>query len=131
MTTAERVKCLRIENRWTKLELATRAGLSDSHVCQIETSRRNPTMPTLRKLAEAFGVSVEMLQEEHHVGRNIREFRLRMGLTMKDVELLSGLSNGHLCKIEKGVRRRISPETLRKISECLRTTPEELMVSEA
>lgn len=131
MTTAERVKRLRTEKGWTKLELATRTGLSDSHICQIESGRRNPTVPTLRKLAESFGVSVEILREEHHVGRNIRESRMRMGLTMKDVELRSGLSTGHLCKIEKGVRRRVSPETLQKISECLRTTPEELMVSSA
>lgn len=127
MQTSEKVTLYRTQKGWTKLELAKQTGLSDSHISQIENGRRNPTLPTLKKLAGALGVPYYELQNPHHIGMNIRKYRTQKGMTMKDVEILSGLSNGHLCKIEKGVRRRLNEETLLKISMCLNVAPDELL----
>jgi len=42
-------------------ELAKRAGITPSYLSQIETGKRNPTIDTLKAIAEALGIDVEML----------------------------------------------------------------------
>ena len=42
-------------------ELANRAGITPSYLSQIETGKRNPTIDTLKKLAKALALDVEML----------------------------------------------------------------------
>ena len=42
-------------------ELAKRAGITSSYLSQIETGKRNPTIDTLKSIAEALGIDVEVL----------------------------------------------------------------------
>ena len=42
-------------------ELASRAGITPSYLSQIETGKRNPTIDTLKAIAEALAIDVEML----------------------------------------------------------------------
>ncbi len=42
-------------------ELAKRAGITSSYLSQIETGKRNPTIDTLKSIAEALGIDVEIL----------------------------------------------------------------------
>ncbi len=42
-------------------ELANRAGITPSYLSQIETGKRNPTIDTLKAIAEALAIDVEML----------------------------------------------------------------------
>jgi len=42
-------------------ELANRAGITPSYLSQIETGKRNPTIDTLKAIAQALGIDVEML----------------------------------------------------------------------
>ncbi len=42
-------------------ELAKRAGITPSYLSQIETGKRNPTIDTLKAIAEGLGIDVEML----------------------------------------------------------------------
>ena len=42
-------------------ELAKRAGITSSYLSQIETGKRNPTIDTLKAIAEALAIDVEML----------------------------------------------------------------------
>ena len=42
-------------------ELAKRAGITPSYLSQIETGKRNPTIDTLKAIAEALAIDVEML----------------------------------------------------------------------
>ena len=42
-------------------ELAKRAGIAPSYLSQIETGKRNPTIDTLKALAEALAIDLEML----------------------------------------------------------------------
>lgn len=128
MSIGEKVTKHRMEKGWTKLELSKQSGLSNSHISQIENGKRNPCVPTLKKLSKALNVPLYELQDSNYIGQKIREYRIQKGLTMKDVEVISGLSNGHLCKIEKGIRRKLSEETLLKISTCLNISLEELFV---
>ena len=45
----------------TVRELAKQAGITSSYLSQIETGKRNPTIDTLKSIAEALGIDVEIL----------------------------------------------------------------------
>lgn len=48
---------------WSQAELATRAGLSKGMLVQIEQARTNPSIATLCRVADAFGVALAELVE--------------------------------------------------------------------
>lgn len=60
---ARRLRALRQSRGWSLDELAGRSGVSKGMVVQIEGVRTNPSIGTLARLAEAFGVSVAQLFE--------------------------------------------------------------------
>jgi transcriptional regulator with XRE-family HTH domain len=63
---AKRLKELRKERNWTQQKLAEKAGLSFNAITKIEQgAAEHPTLKTLLKLADAFGISLDAL-----VGRN-------------------------------------------------------------
>lgn len=59
---SKRLKILRKEHSWTQQELAQKAGLSFNAVTKIEQgAAKHPTLKTLIKLSDAFGVSIDTL----------------------------------------------------------------------
>jgi transcriptional regulator with XRE-family HTH domain len=60
---AHQVRSLRIGRGWSLEELAGRSGVSKGMVVQIEGARTNPSVGTLCRLADAFGVTVARLLE--------------------------------------------------------------------
>jgi transcriptional regulator with XRE-family HTH domain len=61
----ESVRRLRKERGWTQRDLAGKAGTTQYTISEIELGHREPHPTTLRKLAQAFGVSVaEFFAEE-------------------------------------------------------------------
>lgn len=60
---AEHVRSLRTGRGWSLDELAGRSGVSKGMVVQIEAARTNPSIGTLCRLADAFGVSIARLVE--------------------------------------------------------------------
>lgn len=55
----ERLFLYRDATGWSQAEVAKRAGISRTSVVLTETGETRPRLPTLRRLARAFGVSVE------------------------------------------------------------------------
>jgi DNA-binding XRE family transcriptional regulator len=56
------IRRLREARDMTQQELATRAGLTQGYVSQLESGlKQSPSLPTLRKLARALGVPVAEL----------------------------------------------------------------------
>lgn len=55
------IQKLRRANSLTLDDLAARSGVSKSVLSQIENDRTNPTMATVWRLAEAFGIQIEDL----------------------------------------------------------------------
>lgn len=80
---AERIYRLRAQRGWSQSELARRADISRTTMSSLEGARRFPTLPTLRKLAGAFGLPVmelladnpdaTPLHEPQDVGANSKE----------------------------------------------------------
>jgi transcriptional regulator with XRE-family HTH domain len=60
---AEHVRALRHARGWSLDQLATRSGVSKGMVVQIEAARTNPSVGTLCRLSDAFGVTVGRLLE--------------------------------------------------------------------
>ena len=49
---------------WTQLELAERSAMPRSYIADLESARRNPSLRTLLRLANALKVSLEELFHE-------------------------------------------------------------------
>lgn len=54
-----RLKQLRHKNKYSLRRLAKTAGISHSYICDIEHGRSEPSLETLRKIANALNVKAE------------------------------------------------------------------------
>jgi transcriptional regulator with XRE-family HTH domain len=61
---ADRIWELREERGWSGSELGRRAGLSRATVTSLDHGLHTPTLGTLRRVAQAFGMSVNELLED-------------------------------------------------------------------
>lgn len=62
MTIGDRIRILRTERRWTQEQLAEKCGLNRNSIYMYEKNETMPRMPQLKKLAKAFGTTLEWLQ---------------------------------------------------------------------
>jgi len=69
---AERIKALRDARGWTQEQLAERAAIQRSYLGDLELGRRNPSVRTLVKVANAFGIAVAELLEGGRKDRTAR-----------------------------------------------------------
>jgi transcriptional regulator with XRE-family HTH domain len=69
---AERIKALREARGWTQEQLAERAAIQRSYLGDLELGRRNPSVRTLVKVANAFGIVVSELLEGGRKDRTAR-----------------------------------------------------------
>ena len=59
---SKRIKSLRKKARWSQQKLAEKAGLSYNAITKIEQgAAKQPTIQTIIKIADAFGVSLDEL----------------------------------------------------------------------
>ena len=58
---AERVSELRSSRKWTQKILAERSRLPRTYIADLEGARRNPSLRTLIRVANAFGVQIQDL----------------------------------------------------------------------
>lgn len=61
---ARNTRDLRTDRQWTLDLLATRSGVSKGMLVQIEQARTNPSIGTLCRVADAFGVTLAQLVEQ-------------------------------------------------------------------
>ncbi len=69
----DRIHDLRTQQGWSQMELARRSGVSNRVISKIESGRSEPRLTTLRRLARAFNIPVDMMIREKRVlvGRRI------------------------------------------------------------
>lgn len=65
--------------------------------------------------------------ESKQFGEYMRSLRKRKGLTISQLEELTGISNAYISQIETGKKRTPSPEILQKLSNHLDVSHEHLM----
>ncbi|GAH92475.1 unnamed protein product [marine sediment metagenome] len=61
MTVGQRMRTRRQALKLTQQELAKGTGLSPQHISAIEQDKRSPSLPSLAKLAEELGVTIDYL----------------------------------------------------------------------
>jgi len=61
MTVGQRTRMRRQALKLTQQELAKGVGLSPQHISAIEQDKRAPSLPSLAKLAEELGVTIDYL----------------------------------------------------------------------
>ena len=60
-----RLQQLREALGWTQSQLAENSGVSQTYISELELHKKQPTIPIVKKLAAALGVSVsDLLNEE-------------------------------------------------------------------
>jgi transcriptional regulator with XRE-family HTH domain len=69
---AVRIKMLREARGWTQEQLAERAAIQRSYLGDLELGRRNPSVRTLVKVSNAFGIDVSELLEGSRKERTAR-----------------------------------------------------------
>jgi transcriptional regulator with XRE-family HTH domain len=66
-----RLRELREERGMSLKVLATKAGVSESFMSQVERGSANPSVASLRRLAEALGTSIGAMFEDHGAGQRL------------------------------------------------------------
>ncbi|GAV22428.1 helix-turn-helix domain-containing protein [Carboxydothermus pertinax] len=123
LTLGEKIRLVREERKLTIGELAQRAGISVSYLSEIERDTVNPSIATLRRIAEELGVSVaDLMGKEHSLGYKLKKLREDMGLTQAELANQAGVSPGLIGQIEQG-KVQPSLKTIEKLAEVLGTTP--------
>jgi transcriptional regulator with XRE-family HTH domain len=62
-----------------------------------------------------------------NLGEHLKTARNRLGLTLREVQRKTGLSNPYLSQLENGRIKRPSPSALHKLSECYRLPYDRLL----
>lgn len=62
-TFASRLRNLRLEHGWSQAQLSQRAKLTANHIAYLEVGDGEPNMETMRRLADAFGLTLSQLLE--------------------------------------------------------------------
>ena len=61
MAIGQRIRAMRERKVWGQAELARKAGIAVNTLYRIEAAHHTPRPPTIRKLAEALGMTPEEL----------------------------------------------------------------------
>ncbi|TYP51672.1 helix-turn-helix domain-containing protein [Thermosediminibacter litoriperuensis] len=119
----DRIALLRQEKGISLSELAGKAGISATYLCQIEKGNALPSLSTLKAIAGALGMNAQdLMAATSHVGYKIKKIRQERGLTQAELARKAGVSTGLIGQIESG---RVEPsiKTLEKIARALSLSP--------
>lgn len=56
------LKIARVEKELNMRELASESGVATSHICEIETGKKNPSAATINKLCNALGYDLKIIK---------------------------------------------------------------------
>lgn len=56
-----RVRALRLERRWTQVEMADMLGVDRSYLSEIETGKKDPGLRVLKAIADGFHITLSQL----------------------------------------------------------------------
>jgi len=88
----ENIKMLRESNKMTVRELAAKINLSPSYISGIENNKANPTIDKLKKIADAFNISVKDLLNGEEIEGDNKELLFKISkLNKSDKELIKNM----------------------------------------
>ncbi|NLU10327.1 MAG: transcriptional regulator [Tepidanaerobacter acetatoxydans] len=127
------IRSLRQKRSMTLQDLAQQAGLSVSYLSEIELGKKQPSLETIDKLAQALNISREGLISSSSagaggIGAKIALIRQEKNLSLSELAEKVGISPSYLCQIESG-RAMPALSTLKSIAKALDVKPENLMAA--
>lgn len=124
---------LRATKRLTQTALGKEIGLSKQIICLYESGAREPSVETLLKVSDYFGVLIDDLLKEDlrptgtTLSRNLKYLRKREGYRQEDMARLLGYKGKQgYSSIENGISN-VSIENLVNISEYFGVTVDDLL----
>lgn len=95
MTVGERIYYCRVENHMTQKELGEKTGIDGATIGKYERGVLNPKIGTLRKIADALGVSsFDLMPEELLDANKVDDYVKEHNLNPDDIaDCYSGLAN--------------------------------------
>ncbi|MCF6095071.1 transcriptional regulator [Microaerobacter geothermalis] len=112
-TPGGRLKLSRLKKGMTQVELSNATGISVTAIRQLEKDKSKATLPSLRKLSKALGVSnaylgcFEKLPEDT-LGQKIRKARLYHGFNQKEFAKVLGVVEKTVRKWESDIHKPIN-----------------------
>lgn len=94
MNVLERITELRKERHWTEYQLAEKSGLTQSTISSWYRKNMLPSIPSLAKICEAFGISMSQFfldDDTQTVLLNDRQKKLLAVATKLDIEQYNAL----------------------------------------
>ena len=58
------LRIARVENELNMAELAKKSGVARSHICEIESGKKNPTATTINKLCKVLDYDLMLVKKE-------------------------------------------------------------------
>jgi len=126
----ERIRAHREEKGLSLKELAQRAGISYSYLCEIEKGLVLPSVRSLRKIASGLKAPLkDLMSPPTSLGGKLKKIREEQGLKQSQLAKKAGVSAGLIGQIEKG---KIQPSlrTVEKLASALDISPCYFIVEE-
>ena len=92
----ERIRKLRKERDWTQRELNEKTGVDPKNISSYESGRLVPSKRTLKRFADAFGVTVEDLLAEESQQPSLAITDPEMLNLFKEISRLPEKDQGHI-----------------------------------
>lgn len=133
------IRKLRKQKKWKQDVLSEFSGVNRATISQIERGQLNPSLFVLERLVKALDTDLSgVVAAGRHslrkkdqelislVGTNVKQFRLQLGLSRKDLGLKAGLLPQYLATTEN-CRRMPSVRNLQQIARALDVDPSTLL----
>ena len=121
ISTGDKLRVLREERGLTLQEMSDATEYSFSYLSKIERNSTQPSLETVMKLADFFGVQIEPLVTNHEssgLSVKLSYTRKIKNLSQKELALKAGVSSGLIAQIEHG-KANVSLKTVNKLAEAL------------
>jgi transcriptional regulator with XRE-family HTH domain len=122
-TFQERLKDLRIEHGYLQQELASILNMSTSAYGYYEQGRNEPSLETLKKVAETFGVSTDYLLGLTNTASTNYEFNDQLTLTNEEMNVVKNMKDLELLQ-ELGE----DPKNVERLQRCWKFIKNELFI---
>lgn len=103
MTFGEKILYLRKEKSWSQAELAEKLGTHGALIGKYERNESRPLVDTAKKMADAFGVSLDYLADETSLSSSFRDKKILERIA--EIERLPNEDKSHIYYLIDGLVR--------------------------
>lgn len=122
MCLGNKIKKVREENNLSQRELGRLINKTGQFISLIEQGESNPSLETLKEIANVLGISPSKLMESdsinNAIGSKLKDLRIQNKLSQKELSQLTDISEISIRKYEKN-ERNPKIEALKKIAAAL------------